>query len=204
MTMSKYFKINLDIGHFTAANSMLLRTFASTTRTSRTCTSRIGSETRARTCRGARATRRCGSAAAAQAEQVADRGLPRVRIQGRRHARRRSEEGARVHARGARVGHAPDRDGPRRSWIRRRAPCRCGAASRVRRCRSGRGELRSARPERRPTRWVFRRRTAATRRSPPIPTCTSCTTRRRTTCTCPSSWRRSPIASTSFRTSRSP
>ena len=44
-----------------------------------------------------------GSAAAVEAEQVADYRLPRVRIQGRGHAGRRSEEGPRVHAGGARV-----------------------------------------------------------------------------------------------------
>ena len=59
MALSKYFKINLDIGHFTARQlTMRSRTCASTTRTSRTCTSRIGSAIRGRTWSGARATRR--------------------------------------------------------------------------------------------------------------------------------------------------
>ena len=50
-------------------------------------------------------------------------------------------------------------------------------------------------------RWAFRRRTAATRRSPPIRTSTSSTTRRPIICTFRSSWPRSRIASTSCRTS---
>ena len=59
MKMSKYFKVNLDIGHFTAAELRRRRsTSASTTPPSRTCTSRIGRRTRATTCRGAAGTRR--------------------------------------------------------------------------------------------------------------------------------------------------
>ena len=48
----------------------------------------------------------------------------------------------------------------------------------------------------RPMRSACRSHTAAMKRSPAIPTCTSFTTRRRTICTRRSSWRRSPIAST--------
>jgi hypothetical protein len=59
-----------------------------------------------------------------------------------------------------------------------------------------------ARRERRPMRLAFPRRTEATRRSPPIQACMSSTTRLPTTCTFPSSWRPCPIASTWCRTSR--
>ena len=100
------------------------------------------------------------------------------------------KKGLDVHASGARV-NAPHRHGPRGPRVRRGAPHRRRAAPRLRGCRGGGCELRAigAREGRRARR--ARRRTAATRRSPPIPTCTSSTTPRRTTCTCRSSWRRS-------------
>ena len=180
-------------------------TSASTTRTSRTCTSRIGSAIRGRTWSGATGdTPIKRSAAAAEAEQVADHRLPRVRIQGRGHAGRRSEEGPRIHAGGARLAACVAS-----GWAlwalgssARTTSMRCGGSGSSMSSRWRRAPI--ARLARRPTRSACPRRTAATRRWPPIPTCTSCTTPRPTTCTFPSSWRRSRTESTSCRTSRSP
>ena len=104
MAMSKDFKINLDIGHFTAANfdavAYLREHHANITN--------LHIKDRSRD-QGPNVEWGTGDTPIREVLQLLKQNkwritaVPRVRIQGRRHAGRGSEKGPRLHAGGARV-----------------------------------------------------------------------------------------------------
>ena len=213
MKLSKYFKINLDIGHFTAANYdavAYLREHHANITNLHLKDRKKNQGDNVPWGHGRHADPR--GAAAAEAGEVADSRLHRIRVPWHGRPGRRSEQVLRIRQAGTCMTTAQP------------SPRGFGAASRTGRIGMGlvgpgfvgahhidavrrlgfvdvvavAAAPRSRRAAR-PTRSACRRRTAATKRSPPIPTCTSCTTRRRTTCTCRSSWRRSRTQARDFR-----
>ena len=107
MKLSKYFKVNLDIAHFTAANFDAVQYIREHHHAITNCTARIAGAIRGRHHPGPGRYPDSRRAAADQAPQMADRRLPRIRIQRHWHTSRRGEEGCRVHAGGvviARIG----------------------------------------------------------------------------------------------------
>ena len=205
MKLSKYFKVNLDIGHFTAANydavAFLKEHHANVTN--------LHIKDRKKN-QGDNVPWGTGDTPIREVLQLLKREKWPIRAymeyehRGTAGAGRRSEDLLRLRQTGARMTArrkaAIGMGWSARALSVRTTSTRCGGSASSMSSRSP-AAPRNPRAER-PTRWACRSRTAATKRSPAIRTSTSSTTRRRTICTRRSSWPRSPIASTSCPTSR--
>jgi sugar phosphate isomerase/epimerase len=86
MKLSKYFKVNLDIGHFTAANFDAVEYIRAHHDSITNLHIKDRKKIRATTCRGGGGDADSRGAAAPEAEQVADYRESRVRVQGSGHA----------------------------------------------------------------------------------------------------------------------